>query len=175
MSNESPREEENEDVETALPAQFGHRRYIYAVFFALGIGVAFVLSRVGIAIWHSLSQWNSRVGEPREDLVVPIAAIFSIGAVFAIYRMATVRRLSDEVALELSKVDWPTGDRARRSTVIVVVATIASSFTFWIYENFAKVGVTIVTESKYPIIYAIGAGFVIYLIQMIFNRFLGEK
>ena len=65
-------------VEDVLPAQMGHRRYVYAVFFALGIALAYFLSKAGLALWHRLSQWTPKVGEPREDLMTPAPTPFAI-------------------------------------------------------------------------------------------------
>ena len=87
------------DEDELLPAQLAHRRYVYAVFFALGITVAYFTSRASLALWHRLSQWTPKVGEPREDLVTPAAAVLAAIVTFLVYRREDVRVLSDEVAL----------------------------------------------------------------------------
>ncbi len=155
-----------------LPAQLAHRRYVYAVFFALGISVAYFASKAGLALWHRLSQWTPKVGEPREDLVTPIAAVIAAIATVLIYRREDVRTLSDEVALELSKVEWPSRDKVRRSTTIVVGATLGSSLAFWLYDIGTNRAVTFVTGSEHPVLYGLVAGLVIYLIRALGVRFL---
>src|SRR5262245_2018856 len=54
--------DEGGEEEEVLPAQMGHRRYVYAVYFALGIALAYFLSKAGLAVWHRLSQWTPKVG-----------------------------------------------------------------------------------------------------------------
>jgi len=167
--------EEEEEEDGTLPAQMGYRRYIYAAFFCFAIALAYFLSRAGLSAWHRLSQYTSKVGEPREDLMTPIAAVISGAAAFFTYRRAEVRQLADEVALELSKVEWPTREKVRRSTTIVVVATLGSSLTFWLYDIGANKGVSFVTGSEHPLLYGIAAGVLIYMIRALGSRYLAGK
>jgi len=165
-------DDEGEEEEGMLPAQMGHRRYVYAVFFVLGICLAYFLSRAGLAGWHRLSQWTPKVGEPREDLVTPIAAVISALAVWFTYRRQDVRTLSDEVALELSKVEWPTRDKVRRSTTIVVGASLGASLAFFLYDQIANMGVTLITASKHPILFGLAGGLFVYLVRAFGSRYL---
>jgi preprotein translocase SecE subunit len=86
-----------------------------------------------------------------------------------------VRQLSDEVALELSKVEWPTREKVRRSTTIVVGATLGSALAFWLYDILANKGVSAVTGSNHPLLYGLAAGVLIYLIRALGSRFLAGK
>ena len=171
--------DQEEDDELVLPAQMGHRRYVYAVYFALGIALAYFLSKAGLALWHRLSQWTPKVGEPREDLMTPIAAVASALIVFFIYRRQDVRTLSDEVALELSKVEWPTRDDVRRSTTIVVLATIGSSLAFWLYDIIANHAIGFIADSPKTwmvLLKVFAGGFLIYVIRALGLRYLaGEE
>ncbi|MFI5300641.1 MAG: preprotein translocase subunit SecE, partial [Polyangiales bacterium] len=126
-------DEEDED-DSSLPTQIGHRRYVYAAFFVFGIAFAYFLSKMGVSAWYRLSQITPKVGEAREDLVTPVAAIVAAVTVFFIYRREEVRVLADEVALELSKVEWPTKEMVQRSTSVVVGASLGSSLCFWVYD-----------------------------------------
>ena len=166
-------EEEGED--DALPTQMGHRRYVYAAFFSFAIALSYFLSKAGTSAWHMLSQWTPKVGEPREDMLTPIAALISAVVVFLVYRRPEVRQLSDEVALELSKVEWPTREKVRRSTTIVVMATLGTSLTFWLYDIGANKGVTFVTASDHPLLYGLAAGVLIYAIRALGSRYLAGK
>jgi preprotein translocase subunit SecE len=165
--------------EEVLPAQMGHRRYVYAVYFALGIALAYFLSKAGLALWHRLSQWTPKVGEPREDLMTPISAVIAALVVFFTYRRPDVRTLSDEVALELSKVEWPTRDQLRRSTTIVVLATIGSSLAFWLYDIGANHAIGFIADSPktWIVLLKVLVGAVaIYVIRALGLRFLaGEE
>ena len=171
--------EGDEVVEDVLPAQMGHRRYVYAVYFALGIALAYFLSKAGLALWHRLSQWTPKVGEPREDLMTPASAVIAALIVFFTYRRQDVRTLSDEVALELSKVEWPTRDQLRRSTTIVVLATIGSSLAFWLYDIGANHAIGFIADSPktWVVLLKVACGAVaIYVIRALGLRFLaGEE
>ncbi|MGZ3422379.1 MAG: preprotein translocase subunit SecE [Polyangiales bacterium] len=169
---ESASEGDEEDDESVLPTVMGYRRYIYAAFFSFAIALAYFLSKAGLAGWHRLSQWTPKVGEPREDLMTPIAAVVSAITIFMVYRRPDVRQLADEVALELSKVEWPTREKVRRSTTIVVSATLGSSFAFWLYDIIANKGVSVVTGSNHPLLYGLAAGVLIFVIRALGSRFL---
>ena len=168
-------ETDEEGDDDALPTQMGHRRYVYAAFFSFAIALSYFLSKAGTSAWHMLSQWTPKVGEPREDMLTPIAALISAVVVFLVYRRPEVRQLSDEVALELSKVEWPTREKVRRSTTIVVMATLGTSLTFWLYDIGANKGVTFVTASDHPLLYGLAAGVLIYAIRALGSRYLAGK
>ena len=166
---------DEEDEDDALPTQMGHRRYVYAAFFSFAIALAYFISKAGGSLWHRLSQWTPKVGEPREDLMTPIAAVVAGVAMFLVYRRPDVRTLSDEVALELSKVEWPTRDKVRRSTTIVVIATLSAALAFWLYDIGANKGVSFVTGSEHPLLYGLAAGVLIYVIRALGSRYLAGK
>lgn len=174
-SSETEDDEDDEDEEGALPTQMGHRRYVYAAFFSFAIALSYFLSKAATSAWHQLSQYTPKVGEPREDVMTPIAAVISAIIMFAVYRRPDVRQLSDEVALELSKVEWPTREKVRRSTTIVVTATLGTATAFWLYDIGANKGVSFVTGSEHPLLYGFAAGLLIYLIRMLGSRYLAGK
>jgi len=167
--------EEGEEDEDGLPTQMGHRRYVYAAFFSFAIALAYFFSKAGTSAWHRLSQWTPKVGEPREDFLTPFAAVLAGIIIFLVYRRPDVRQLSDEVALELSKVEWPTREKVRRSTTIVVTATLGASLAFWMYDIVANKGVTFVTASDHPLLYGLAAGVLIYAIRALGSRYLAGK
>lgn len=172
---EGDEEVEEGDEDEALPTQMGHRRYVYAAFFSFAIALAYFLSKAGTSAWHRLSQWTPKVGEPREDFLTPFAAVIAGITIFLVYRRPDVRQLSDEVALELSKVEWPTREKVRRSTTIVVMATLGASLVFWLYDILANKGVTFVTASDHPLLYGLAAGVLIYAIRALGSRYLAGK
>ena len=167
--------EEGDEDDDAVPTQMGHRRYVYATFFAFAIALTYFVSKAGFSAWHRLSQITPKVGEPREDWMTPIAAVLSAVSMFLVYRRPDVRTLSDEVALELSKVEWPTREKVRRSTIIVVSATLGSSLVFWLYDIGANKGISFVTGSDHPLLYGLGAGVFIYLVRAFGARYLAGK
>jgi preprotein translocase SecE subunit len=168
-------DEEEEEDEDALPTQMGHRRYVYAAFFSFAIALAYFLGKATVSAWHSLSQWTPKVGEPREDLVTPVASVIAAVVVFVVYRRPDIRQMSDEVALELSKVEWPSREKVRRSTTIVVMSTLGASLAFWLYDIIANKGVSFVTGSEHPLLYGLAAGVLIYAIRAFGSRYLAGK
>jgi len=174
-SDDTASDEEEDDEDDAIPTQMGHRRYVYATFFAFAIALTYFLGKAGFAVWHRLSQMTPKVGEPREDWMTPLAAVISAVAMFLVYRRPDVRQLSDEVALELSKVEWPTREKVRRSTIIVVSATLGSALVFWLYDIGANRGISFVTGSDHPLLYGLGAGVFIYAIRALGSRYLAGK
>ncbi len=166
-------EEEDDDL---LPTQMGQRRYVYATFFTFAIALAYFFSKAGLALWHRLNQWiPGKIGEPREDLITPIAAAVSGIAMFLVYRRQAVRTLADEVTLELSKVEWPTKEKVRRSTTIVVVASLGSALGFWLYDIGANRAIGFIADSSktWVVLLRVGlGGLAIYLIRALGLRFL---
>jgi preprotein translocase SecE subunit len=167
--------DEEGDDDRLLPAQMGYRRYIYSAFFVFAIALAYFMDKAGLALWHRLSQWTPKVGEPREDLVTPVVAVVAAVIIFAIYRRPEVQTLADEVALELSKVEWPTREKVRRSTTIVVTATLGSAFAFWIYDIGTNRAVSFVTSSNHPLLYGLAAGGLIYFVRAFGTRVLAGR
>ena len=165
----------DDDEEAVLPGQMGYRRYIYAVYFVIGICLAYFMSKAGLAVWHRLSQWTPKVGEPREDLMTPIAALIAGVIIWFTYRRADVKNLSDEVALELSKVEWPSRAAVRRSTTIVVLTTLGASMAFWLYDIGANSAIGFIAESTktwHVILRVVGGAVAIYVVRALGIRFL---
>ena len=167
--------DEEEDDEAVLPGQMGNRRYVYAAFFTFAICLAYFLSKAGMAVWHRLSQYTPKVGEPREDLMTPIAAVVAGVIMFFTYRRGDVRTLADEVTLELSKVEWPSKDQLRRSTTIVVSACLLSALAFWLYDIGANRAIGFITDSTktWMVLLRVGiAGAAIWVVRALGIRFL---
>ena len=172
---DAPDATEEDDDEAVLPGQMGHRRYVYAAFFVFAICIAYFLSKAGLALWHRLSQWTPKVGEPREDMMTPIAAVIAGVVMFLTYRRADVRNLADEVTLELSKVEWPSKENVRRSTTIVVSACLLSALAFWLYDIGANRAIGFITESTktWVVLLRVGiGGAAIWVVRALGIRFL---
>ena len=78
--------------------------------------------------------------------MTPVAALIAGAITWLVYKREDVRTLADEVALELSKVEWPTRDSVRRSTTIVIGAVLGSSLAFWLYDIGANHAITFVAD-----------------------------
>ncbi len=120
----------------ASPTQLGTRRFVYAAYFAGAIAIAFLASKAIDFAWLRLQSWKPIVGEPRDEIVMPIAAL--IGALAAVYywHRTRARQLAEEVATEMSKVTWPTRTEVTNGTFVVIVTTIVSTVFFALMDKF---------------------------------------
>jgi preprotein translocase subunit SecE len=118
--------------EPALPTQLGAARYVLAGFFAVGIAITFVLTRILGGIWNWLADnsWVARqapfVSSIAEDdrgaYTTLVGAIVGVSATVYAYRRADVRTWTSEVAAELAKVTWPSKKEVTNSTIVVIAA-----------------------------------------------------
>jgi preprotein translocase subunit SecE len=126
----------DEDDDIVAPTQLGTRRFVYAAYFAAGITVAFLLSKVVSLVWTRLALYKPAFGEPHDEVVMPIAAL--VGTLVAVYywRDQSTRTLVEEVASELSKVTWPTRQDVVNSTFVVIVTTLVATTFFALMDRF---------------------------------------
>jgi preprotein translocase subunit SecE len=125
-----------EEVREAAPMQLGTRRFVYAAYFAGAIGVAFLLSKIGNLIWQRLESYKPEVGDPRDDLIMPIAAVIGAGVAFYYWRKLSARQYAEEVAAELAQVTWPSRQEVTNSTTVVIVATAFATIFFALMDRF---------------------------------------
>jgi preprotein translocase subunit SecE len=135
----SPGPDEVHDVAlvgAASPTQLGTRRFVYAAYFAGAIGVAFLMSKLLDFAWLKLQSWKPALGEPHDEVVMPVAAL--IGTLTALYywHRTRARELAEEVATEMSKVTWPTRTEVTNGTFVVIVTTIVSTVFFALMDKF---------------------------------------
>ena len=121
--------------EAALPSNLGTRRFVYAAYLAGALGIAFLLTKIIDLVWVKVQASRPTLGDPRDEIVMPIAAV--IGAALAAYywKRTRTRQLAEEVALELSKVTWPTKDEVFNSTSIVLLATLFATLFFFVMDQ----------------------------------------
>jgi preprotein translocase subunit SecE len=132
----NPADASQDSTAAASPTQLGTRRFVYAAYFAGAIGVAFLLSKVLDFGWLKLQNWKPALGEPRDEVVMPLAAL--IGGLAALYywHRTRARQLAEEVASEMSKVTWPTRTEVTNGTFVVIVTTIVSTVFFALMDKF---------------------------------------
>lgn len=136
---EDTNDEETHDVApvgAASPTQLGTRRFVYAAYFAAAIGIAFLSSKLLDFAWLKLQGWKPALGEPRDEVVMPISAL--IGTIAAVYywHRTRARELAEEVAAEMSKVTWPTRTEVTNGTFVVIVTTVVSTVFFALMDKF---------------------------------------
>jgi preprotein translocase subunit SecE len=120
----------------ASPTQLGTRRFVYAAYFAGAIGIAFLMSKVIDFCWFKLQSYKPALGEPRDELVMPLSAV--VGGLAALYywHRTRARQLAEEVAAEMSKVTWPTRTEVTNGTFVVIVTTVVSTVFFALMDKF---------------------------------------
>jgi preprotein translocase subunit SecE len=123
-------------VGAASPTQLGTRRFVYAAYFAGAIGVAFLVSKLLDFAWLKLQSWKPALGEPRDEVVMPVAALIGTFTALYFWYRTRARELAEEVATEMSKVTWPTRTEVTNGTFVVIVTTIVSTVFFALMDKF---------------------------------------
>ncbi|MGA2449503.1 MAG: preprotein translocase subunit SecE [Polyangiaceae bacterium] len=123
-------------VGAMAPSQLGVRRFVYAAYFAAAIGIAFLLSKMIDFAWLKLQAWRPVVGEPRDEIVMPLAALVGIGVALYYWFRTRARQLAEEVTDEMSKVTWPTRTEVSNGTVVVIITTLVSTVFFALMDRF---------------------------------------
>ncbi len=128
--------DDDHDISPVAPTQLGARRFVYAAYFAGGIGIAFILSKALDFAWLKLQIYKPSIGEPRDEIVMPLAALLGGGAAVYYWFRTRARQLAEEVAAEMSKVTWPSRTEVTNGTVVVIVTTVVSTVFFALMDKF---------------------------------------
>lgn len=120
----------------ASPQQLGTERFVYAFYFAGAIAVAFIMSKALDLAWYRAQTYRPSIGEPREEIVMPVSALIGVGAAVYYWVRTRARELAEEVAAEMSKVTWPNRTEVTNGTVVVIITTIVSTVFFALMDRF---------------------------------------
>jgi preprotein translocase subunit SecE len=131
-----PPEATPDEAEGFAPTQLGTQRFVYAAYFAGGIAVAFLLSKAMSYAWLRLSTYKPAVGEPHDEIVMPIAGLIGLFVAIYYYRDQKTRTLAEEVAFELGKVTWPSREEVVNGTFVVVITTLLATTFFALMDRF---------------------------------------
>jgi preprotein translocase subunit SecE len=119
------------------PTQLGGtEKFVYAAYFVGAVGIAFVVSKALEFGWLRLQSYKPAVGEPRDEIVMPLAALVGAGAALYYWYRTRARELAEEVATEMSKVTWPSRTEVTNGTVVVIVTTVVSTVFFALMDKF---------------------------------------
>lgn len=129
---------EGEGEHEAAPMQLGYKRYVYAAYLAGAVLVGFLSAKIGHVGWYRLGQWKPEFGEPKDELLFPVAGLVGVAVALYYWRRADARQYADEVAEELSKVTWPSRKEVTNSTTVVVLTTIFATVFFALMDQFWK-------------------------------------
>jgi preprotein translocase subunit SecE len=136
----------DQGVPPQATSQLGTARYVHAAFIAAAILVGYIASQVFTLIWNRLAEapWALRLvpqlvrydEDIRGDVGLVIGAIVGVITAFRLYSRPKIRAWADEVAAELSKVSWPDRENITNNTIIVIVASLASTLYVAILDRF---------------------------------------
>src|SRR5262249_18482827 len=107
-----------EETDEGVPVQLGYQRYVYAAYMAGAMIVGFLAAKIGHTAWYRLGQWKPELGEPKDELLYPVATLIGILVALYYWRKAEARQYANEVAEELSKVTWPSRKEVTNSTTV---------------------------------------------------------
>jgi preprotein translocase subunit SecE len=120
------------EAEGGVVESLGVFKYVFAAFFAGGVGLAFLVGKMLAAGWSHLVewQWSARsfpwllryAEDERPTYTTGIGAVVGVLAVIYCLRSDGIRRWADDVALELSKVTWPKKETVTNGTIVVIAA-----------------------------------------------------
>jgi preprotein translocase subunit SecE len=138
--------EEELSSQAVVPRQLGASRYVMAGFFAGGMGVAYLSSRMLGAGWNRLADnvWLSqhvpvltRIAEDDRPTYTMLAgAVLGVWATVWSYRRDDIRTWTNEVAAELAKVTWPSKKEVTNSTVVVLVTSAFATVFLALLDRF---------------------------------------
>jgi preprotein translocase subunit SecE len=131
-----PEKEGAEEEEAYAPTQLGSQRFVYAAYFAGGIAIAFLLSKAMSYAWLRLATYKPQIGEPHDEIVMPVAGLIGLFTAIYYYRDQKTRTLAEEVASELGKVSWPSREEVVNSTFVVLVTTLLATTFFALMDRF---------------------------------------
>lgn len=124
------------EEDAGTPVQLGYQRFVYAAYMAGALLIAFLVAKIGHVGWYRLGQWKPDFGEPKDELLYPVAALIGIGTALYYWRKPEARQYADEVAEELSKVTWPSRKEVTNSTTVVVLTTLFATVFFALMDRF---------------------------------------
>jgi preprotein translocase subunit SecE len=136
VSSAADGSDEDHDVSPVAPTQLGARRFVFAGYFAAGIGIAFISSKALDFAWLRLQTYKPAVGDPRDEILMPLSALIGAGVAVYYWFRTRARQLAEEVAAEMSKVTWPSRTEVTNGTVVVIVTTLVSTVFFALMDKF---------------------------------------
>lgn len=137
-SSDRPNDKAAAGEETdGTPSQLGATKYVHAAFFAAAILAAFLASKMLTSGWNRLAEWPAavrllpallRYGEGERATFGMVGGVL-VGAIalWQVYRHRNMRDWADEVAIELSRVTWPTREQVTNGTIVVLVASAVAA------------------------------------------------
>ena len=125
------RAESSDDDEPAAAAlgtrSLGLERYIQGAYAALALVLFWVLQQSVVLAWNLFA-------EPNVFIATAIGAVGAVVATIVLYRHERFNQLTREIAVELSKVTWPSREETQVSTIVVIVTSVVAAFYFGVFD-----------------------------------------
>ena len=132
--------------ERGTASSMGATKYVHAAFFAVGILVTFLGSKILGGAWTHLAEWPAAVRavpqlvafseEQRDTYCLVGGALIGAVGVLQAYRKEGVRIWADEVATELARVSWPSREAVMNGTLVVIVASAIAAVYVAVLDRF---------------------------------------
>ncbi|APS00442.1 preprotein translocase subunit SecE [Pajaroellobacter abortibovis] len=131
-----PEREEEEREYPFTQRCFRYRKFVYSVYFAGGMGVAFLIAKIGKLLSVDLSRRGLIVREITDEWIVAFAISVGILTMWQCCKRATICDFVNSVANELSQVTWPPQEEVAKNTIVVVAAAALATFFFAVMDHF---------------------------------------
>ena len=105
----------------------GSNRLVHIMFFAVGMILAVVLIKAVDWVWGYFAK-------PPAFYVQAIGLFMAGGATLMAWKHPVVFSAANEVAVELKKVTWPTGQETKWGTIVVIVTVIVAAILLSLYD-----------------------------------------
>lgn len=105
----------------------GLERWVQFAFVAIAAITIFLSDRLIQLVWGYFA-------EPDPLVATTAAAVIGIGTGLGLYWHPKVNPLAHEVAVEMSKVTWPSRKETWTSTVVVIVTSIIAATYFGVFD-----------------------------------------
>jgi preprotein translocase subunit SecE len=104
------------------------------LFFAVVLWVLTDKFLTTVMSWAGILEYNFEIPSERFTLTTLIGLLVASGVGFWAWRHPTLSTLSNEVAVELRKVTWPTAAETRAATIVVIVTVFIMSIFLGLFD-----------------------------------------
>ncbi len=110
-------------------------RYIALVFVLFGLLVSFIFSKLLGQVVFAFDWYDYQIISQKFTLTTLIGICMGAGTAFYCFRHTKVRTLSQEIAVEIKRVTWPSKDETYVATIVVIVVTLIVSAMLWFFDQ----------------------------------------
>jgi len=130
--DESGAARESEDGDAPPAAALGTRllgieRYIQGAYAVLALLLFWIFQQSVVLLWNLFA-------EPNVFIATALGALAAVGTALFLYRHERFHQLTREIAIELSKVTWPSREETRVSTVVVIVTSVVAALYLGVFD-----------------------------------------